>query len=371
MAIKKGCYLVNTDLFNKRAHSIQILKTVEAINLDPNIELSIIAPKYSKKNVDELFRYYGIKKKFPIIFVQNFFFKKGGRLPFFFFLIPSFFRLLKLKNKITFLYFRSEYFYLLIKCPPFKKINFFYEVHRKGLNRKQNLIKKKIIKSAHGVVCITKGLKKYYSEFNKNIVVAHDAVDLKRFDIKITRRDARKKLGIDLSKKIAVYVGTISQEKGIDILLQTANQLSFVDFYLLGRGGGDIWEKLKNYKNVKLIGHIDNNLVPLYLKMADFLLMPHHPSTKFQSPMKLFEYLASQRFIISSDLENIREVLNDTNALFYKHDNPQDFVKKINLFLANQKSYENKLKIMKNKIKSFTWRKRGKIISNLIRNSLN
>ena len=209
------------------------------------------------------------------------------------------------------------------------------------------------------------------SRFNKNIVIARDAVDLKRFNIKITRKGARKKLGVSLSKKVAVYTGTISQEKGIDILLKTANQLPFVDFYLLGKSDNRIRERLKNYKNVKLIGQVNNNLVPLYLKTADFLLIPHHSSIKFQSPMKLFEYLASQRFIISSDLENIREILNDTNALFYKHNNPQDFVKKINLFLANQKSYESKLKITEDKIKNFTWRKRGKIISNLIKNSLN
>ena len=38
-------------------------------------------------------------------------------------------------------------------------------------------------------------------------------------------------------------------------------------------------------------------------------------SASYASPMKMFEYMASKRAIISSDIPVIREVLNSTNAV--------------------------------------------------------
>jgi glycosyltransferase involved in cell wall biosynthesis len=38
-------------------------------------------------------------------------------------------------------------------------------------------------------------------------------------------------------------------------------------------------------------------------------------SSTYASPMKMFEYMASKRVIISSDLPVIREVLNPSNAM--------------------------------------------------------
>jgi len=99
MVIKNGYYLVNTDLFNKKAHSIQILKTVEAINKNSDINLTIIAPKYSSSNLDELFAYHGIKNKFSIIFVKNFLFSGGGKTSFYFFFNTNFFKDIKNKKR--------------------------------------------------------------------------------------------------------------------------------------------------------------------------------------------------------------------------------------------------------------------------------
>ena len=58
----------------------------------------------------------------------------------------------------------------------------------------------------------------------------------------------------------------------------------------------------------------------------DILLMPYVSSitvagnvgdiTKFTSPLKLFDYLAVGKMIITSDLEVLREIINSKNAFF-------------------------------------------------------
>jgi hypothetical protein len=59
--------------------------------------------------------------------------------------------------------------------------------------------------------------------------------------------------------------------------------------------------------------------------VEDVLLMPYSRSISASSgqdiaevinPMKMFEYMASRRAIVSADLPSIREVLNEGNAVF-------------------------------------------------------
>ena len=53
---------------------------------------------------------------------------------------------------------------------------------------------------------------------------------------------------------------------------------------------------------------------PLYLALSDILISPHFPPKKderfFGSPTKLFEYMAMEKVIIASDLEQIGDVLS-------------------------------------------------------------
>jgi glycosyltransferase involved in cell wall biosynthesis len=78
--------------------------------------------------------------------------------------------------------------------------------------------------------------------------------------------------------------------------------------------------------NVTFAGFVPNAQLPLYQAAADVLLMPYSReigissgsghSAQVSSPMKMFEYLATGRAILASDLPVFHEVLNETNAVF-------------------------------------------------------
>jgi glycosyltransferase involved in cell wall biosynthesis len=82
--------------------------------------------------------------------------------------------------------------------------------------------------------------------------------------------------------------------------------------------------------NVTFVGFIPNGSLPLYQAAADVLLMPYSnsimgssgtaDSAGVASPMKMFEYMATGRAIVSAYLPVIREVLNENNAVFCKPD---------------------------------------------------
>ena len=99
--------------------------------------------------------------------------------------------------------------------------------------------------------------------------------------------------------------------------------------------------------NILILGRKPKNEVPYYLKSADILLLPNIPinkeSIEYTSPIKMFEYMASQRLIIASRLPSIEEILNSKNAVFFKAGDAQDLAQAILNVSQNFGFYKNTL----------------------------
>jgi len=97
-------------------------------------------------------------------------------------------------------------------------------------------------------------------------------------------------------------------------------------------------------KNVTLTGFIPNAELPQYQAACNILLMPYQRSVaassggniaRYLSPMKLFEYMACGRAIISSDLPVLEEILNHENAVLLPPDDLTAWVSAIQDLNAN------------------------------------
>jgi glycosyltransferase involved in cell wall biosynthesis len=124
-----------------------------------------------------------------------------------------------------------------------------------------------------------------------------------------------------------------------------ATHLPEIQFILAGGNPDDIQrlqKKITNIQapisNVSLTGFIPNADLPLYQAACDLLLMPYqrHVAASsggdiapYLSPMKLFEYLAAGRAILSSDLPVFREVLNSENAILLPPEDLETWVNAI------------------------------------------
>jgi len=78
-----------------------------------------------------------------------------------------------------------------------------------------------------------------------------------------------------------------------------------------------------------MTGFLPNAELPVVQAACDVLLMPYQQKvaassggdiSKYLSPMKLFEYMACGRVVLSSDLPVLREVLSDDNAVLLPPD---------------------------------------------------
>ncbi len=178
-----------------------------------------------------------------------------------------------------------------------------------------------------GVVCISQALAAAVLECGLDpdaVCVAHDAIDLERFEPALDKITARNRLGLSSARPLVCHVGHLYEGRGIETIIECAQWMPEVTFVCVGGNPADITRyqgicDMKSVPNVRFLGAVANSLVPQYLYAADVLVMPYTKGTRthrYMSPIKMFEYLAAGRPIVASDFPVLREILvHETNAV--------------------------------------------------------
>jgi glycosyltransferase involved in cell wall biosynthesis len=160
------------------------------------------------------------------------------------------------------------------------------------------------------------------------VVISPNGVDLERYQNLPSPMVARRALGLPSVFSVG-YAGHFYPGRGMPLLVELARRFPAIQFVWMGGLPQEVesWRQQLSedqIENVSLTGFIENSRLPLYQAAMDVLLMPYERqisgssggnSADYCSPMKMFEYMACGRAIISSDLPVIREVLNEANAI--------------------------------------------------------
>lgn len=169
---------------------------------------------------------------------------------------------------------------------------------------------------ADGYVTITEGLREeLVARFGRRerLIVAADGARVP---------DTQPPLpDIGPRKPVVGYAGHLYPWKGVDTLLRALEGLPDVQGLVIGGLAGEpdldrvrTLAGLLTPGRVTFVGQVDPPRVAAYLAAADVLVVPNTPSrisATYTSPLKLFEYMASGRPIVASDLPSLREVLVD------------------------------------------------------------
>jgi glycosyltransferase involved in cell wall biosynthesis len=179
------------------------------------------------------------------------------------------------------------------------------------------------------IIPITLALQRALHLPYQKVVVAPDGVDLERYNSLPEAEIARQELGLPALPTV-MCTGHLYQGRGVDLFVTLAKEFSKVDFVWVGGRSDDVeaWKSqasLWGISNLIFTGFVPNKQIPLYQAAADILLMPYERviatssggnTAQVCSPMKMFEYMAAGRAIISSDLPVLHEILDETMAIF-------------------------------------------------------
>ncbi len=374
--MKKLIYIANIRLPTEKAHGIQIMKTCEALGIS-GVKVKLVTPTRINVLATDPFIFYGVNNNLleieEVYVPDTIHFGKGGSV------VQSalfFVRILFLaihEEGDTVFYSRDKFIVILLALLG-RKI--FWEAH----SGSAGILTRLATRMPRGVIAISQGIKKdlvRYRQYDKKIIVAHDGVDLKQYNISKSKEETRKQLGLPLDRKIITYSGSLNlySWKGTDVFIEAARLFDpqIYLFLLVGGSQEDIlWmKKVTESAPVLFVGQQLPENVPLYLRASNVLVLPNKKgdviSECYTSPMKLFEYMASEVPIVASRLPSIEEVLSDDNSCLVEPNNALELAVGIRKVVMDEQYSRNIATQARVDVLNYTWSKRAEIIINFIK----
>lgn len=343
-------YISFSTLF-KSANTVQVLNMCDSLSSSYNVVLFCFQG-IGHKNIKN---YYNLKNNFKIVFLTK---NKLLNL----FLIIS--QLILLKTK-PIIYTRVYYFAFLFS---FLDYNVFYEKHSVSNNFLEKIVDNiNILFKNLKTVVISKTLETFFRSrltYKENLIYAPDCGQLNHSNF--------TKLCSSKFKFIVSYIGSLSDGKGLNILLELVRLLPNISFIIAGKSSTNLSNRFYSYKNVDFRGEVSYAESLNILSVSSVGLNPtqnfgsttlSHP---WQSPLKLFDYMSMGCTIISSSLDMYNGILSTENSLLiYDPKNINCWVNSINLLESNV-NLRNKLarNAFLLHLKYFNWNKRVEYIFN-------
>jgi glycosyltransferase involved in cell wall biosynthesis len=305
------------------ANSIQVMKVCQAF-VQLGHEVTLLVPGNQRAGMDSqhLIEHYGLEKLFPIQRLPL-----GNRR---LFPLKAVWRARRLGADLIYAWpVQSAALGLAIGIPAMLELHDFPTGHIGPLW----LLFFQILPGRKRLLPITNALRHALRLPEGHTVTAPDGVDLERYIALPDSDSAKSILGLPAAPTV-LCTGHLYAGRGADLFLRLAAKFPQANFIWVGGRPADVeaWKQRAS------------GLVNVYQAAADVLLMPYQRTVATSSggntaevcsPMKMFEYMAAGRAILSSDLPVLHEVLDGTMAIFCPLDDTDAWESALNELLSN------------------------------------
>jgi len=360
---------------SKTAHSIHIMNMCQSI---AKLGTKVILIADLQAETEDIFEHYDIKHRFIL---ENIRLKKIRYIGRLIALFRMYFMVKNIDPEI--LYTRDLFNGWLAGLTG---ISFIFELHEIPVNGVRSFLLRRILcrQQLKKLVFISKRMRSIfqgqYSMAGDKSCIAHDGVTLDNFKGKESKEIIRKKIGLPVDGFIAGYTGSLFPGRGLEILFALAERFPGILFVIVG-GEGKYLEGLKTHidrfsvNNLLSVGSVPYRAIPDYLKSFDVLLMPYqnqvlhrqakHDTVQYMSPLKMFEYMAAGKPIISSRIQVLEEVLqHDVNALLVEPDNIKAWESALNRVKTEDQLAQKIAQRAGQDVAGYTWDRRARFILN-------
>jgi glycosyltransferase involved in cell wall biosynthesis len=319
-------YLAHSIIPSRQANSINVMKMCHAFAATGN-QVRLLTPNFAatEPRVDDVHAFYGVAPTFSLekLYLPSL---PAGVV------VSALQAISRLRrDPPDLLYSRSLNFCALVA--PFVTAPLALEIHL-ALNRAERWRFRRLAAQPNfrGLVVITQALADWFAAtfpgLDRQIFVAPDGADVPAANLTPVRlgRNGRMTVG---------YCGHLFDGKGIGLLVDLARAVPDADFHVVGGRAEDVavWRRRAGeLENLVFHGFLPNPEALRYVAAFDVAIAPYQRRVTvyerdfdvapWMSPLKLFEYMAAGKAILSSDLPVLREILTDgENALLCPPDN--------------------------------------------------
>ncbi|MDD4409679.1 MAG: glycosyltransferase [Candidatus Pacebacteria bacterium] len=218
------------------------------------------------------------------------------------------------KNNIPFVYYSIDENFRLVPQWYFRRLAKYIE--------EQN------IKYADKALSINEGLREFSicmgAERAKTDVISA-GVDIERFNGADGAR-IRKKYGLKDADIVLFFMGWLYDFSGLKEVAMELARFDNDKIKLMIVGKGDLWEELQNIKidhclegKLILVDWVPYEDIPEYLAASNICILPSYKNNIMRNivPIKMYEYMATGKPVIASDLYGIMKEFGNNNGVLY------------------------------------------------------
>ena len=354
--MKKIVYIAHVRMPSERAHSAQIAHMCGAF-ASAGLEVELVVPDRKDREEGSVFSYYNLPENFTITYLPTINLITWGGIGYICMLLLFSLRAAKYVQKVSpnVVYGREAMPVYFAKKGAWKT---FYEVHEPRVT----FLGRKVLCAADTVIVISEGVQEAVSDIRRDVIVAHDAIPQAWLMHSCDKIWARKYLGLPNDKHVAMYVGSVSSEKGVRTLCEAKKYLDDVEIAIIG-SGREKEELMQTYKKVKFLGPRPYARLPEYQCAADVLVIPNSMkdanAAHYTSPLKLFAHMVSSIPIVASRVPALSSIVSDEEVIFSVPDDPKALAKGIKNALKDSRV---RLQNAKKNVEIYTWEKRAEHI---------
>ena len=138
-----------------------------------------------------------------------------------------------------------------------------------------------------------------------------------------------------------LYVGRLSVEKGVDVLLKAWQKMATLPLKIIG--DGPLFDRLKQYAserhmaNVTFLGRLDNDECRRWIRRAKFIVVPSVCYENF--PRFIVEAFACGVPVLASRIGSLQDIVEEgKTGLFFKAGDPDDLAQKAQWMITHDEA---------------------------------
>ena len=274
------------------------------------------------------------------------------------------------RNGVPFIYYWIDVLHRLI---PFRPLQFIGKI-----------LEQKTLRQADRMLTINDKLKDYVvasGAASDKTQVIRAGIDVEQFKPSASSGNLRKRYGLEGTDTVLFFMGWLYHFSGLKEVAQELAKETNKNLKLLVVGEGDAFGDLERIRNkwdlqdkIILAGQRPYTEMPSFIAASDICLLPAYPWEKTMHdivPIKLYEYMAMGKPVISTKLSGVMREFGEDNGVVYV-DEPADAIDKAKSLVKDGKIGELGAKSRK-LVQKYSWDsitdEFEKIIEGVIRSS--